>query len=136
MKSWQKYVMPVLVLVLAGIVAHDRIFVGRGDRVGPEPKVGVDAAALGRAHGPVVVRALADAWEAAALSVEGGGSVAEAASLLQDRWRTARVEAFTAKVAPEFAKVLPEGTEPQSPEQRAAVVSLWRDFARGLGGKR
>jgi hypothetical protein len=76
----------------------------------------------------------ADAWLAAAKTLEEGKPIAEAQKTLQDAWKAARVKAFSEDVAPVFAVVLPEGTEPTSPDKRAQVIDLWRSFAKGLKG--
>ena len=132
MKQWKSWIMPSLVVVLAGVVAHDRLIAGRP----AAPSTSVNGAALGRAYAPLVVSSLSDAWLAAAQTVGDGKSVAEAQKTLQETWQAARVKAFTANVAPGFAKVLAEGAEPKNTEERDAVVKLWRDFARGLKGGR
>jgi hypothetical protein len=87
---------------------------------------------LGRAYAPRFLASYGDAWLAAARALEEGKTVAEAQQALQETWRHARTKAFGDHVAPGFAAVLGEGTEPGTPEQRARVVAFWRSFARGL----
>jgi hypothetical protein len=102
----------------------------------PAPVAAADGVALGRSYAPVLASTYGDGWTAAADSLEKGGAVGDAQKALQDTWRDARERAFAARVTPAFARVLPEGAEPSTPEKRAEVVKLWRDFARGLkGGK-
>lgn len=132
MKNWKALIMPALLVVLAGIVAHDRLLVGRGV---PQPAA-IDGKALGRVYGPIVLASLSDAWLVAAQTISDGKSTAEAQKALQDSWQAARVKAFTANVAPQFSKVLAEGAEPTTPAEREAVAKLWRDFAKGLKGGR
>ena len=88
--------------------------------------------------GPHVVQfaTLSEAWDAAADALVQGKTVAEAQATLQQTWKAARAKAFVASVAPEFAKVLPEGAEPKDDAQRAQVVALWKAFATGLKGGR
>jgi hypothetical protein len=123
---------PLAVLILAGVVAYDHF----APKSAPAPST-VDGQALGLGFAPTLASSLGDAWLIAADALESGKSVGEAQKALQDAWKEARVKAFAAKVAPEFALVLSEGTEPTAPAKRAEVVKLWRDFASGLkGGKR
>ncbi len=123
---------PMAVLLLAGVVVHDHLE-GNGP-LGPESAV--NGKLLGRSFAPTVASNLGDAWLAAANALEQGKTVPEAQAALQLAWQDARVKAFSAKVAPEFIKVLPEGQEPNTPAARAEVVKLWRDFAAGLKGGR
>jgi hypothetical protein len=128
----QSTLTPVAVLLIAGVLVHDHFQPGGP----PGPVAIVDGRALGRSYAPSVAANLGDAWLAAANALEQGKSVSEAQTALQTTWQDARVRAFSAKVAPEFRKVLPEGQEPASPAARAEVVKLWRDFAAGLKGGR
>lgn len=126
------FLTPTLVIVLCSIVAYDHFAVhqlGVGS-------VGVNGKALGRKFAGSVGSSLGDAWSAAAETLEQGKTVAEAQTVLQAHWQDARARMFAAEVSPEFARVLPEGSEPTSPIQRATVVKLWRDFAAGLKGGR
>ena len=102
----------------------------------PSPVPAVNGQVLGRAYAPLLLASYGDAWLAAAQTLEEGKSVAEAQKTLQDTWKDARVKAFTDHVAPSFGLILSEGAEPSTPEKRAQVVELWRDFARGLKGDR
>ena len=92
----------------------------------------VDGAALGGDYAGVLAATYADGWIVAADTLEKGGSVAVAQKALQDSWAASRVKSFRARVAPEFARVLAEGTEPEGPASRARVAALWRSFASGL----
>ena len=123
---------PLAVLILAGIVAYDHLE-GRGPAA---PRPLVNGKALGRSFAPTVSSCLGDAWLAAANALEQGKDISEAQAALQSAWQDSRIKAFSAKVAPEFVKVLPEGLEPTDPSKRAEVVQLWRDFAAGLKGGR
>jgi hypothetical protein len=128
----QTILTPLALLLLAGVVVHDHF-----EADGPSgPRSTVNGKALGRSFAPTVASNLGDAWLAAASTLEQGKTMSEAQVALQQAWQDARIKAFTAKVAPEFIKVLPEGQEPTNPAERAEVVRLWRDFASGLKGGR
>jgi hypothetical protein len=96
----------------------------------------VDGAQLGKAYARSVVASLSESWNAAADTLAQGKSMAEAQETLQQTWQELRVKDFVAGVAPDFAQVLAEGSEPRDDAQRAEVVALWRAFARGLKGGR
>ena len=85
----------------------------------PQPAVN---GRLGRAFARVAASTLADAWIAAADALTQGKTMAEAQAALQQNWQAARAKAFVATVAPEFAKVIAEATEPKDAAQRAEVV--------------
>ncbi len=128
----QSILTPLALLLLAGVVVHDHF-----ESVAPSgPRTTVNGKALGRSFAPTVASNLGDAWLAAADAIEQGKTISEAQAALQLAWQDARIKSFTAKVAPEFMKVLPEGQEPTNPAERAEVVKLWRDFAAGLKGGR
>ena len=78
--------------------------------------------------------AAAAGYESAATALEAGRSVKDALAEGARTTEQLRREAFARLVAPEFARVLPEGTEPVDPAQRAQVISLWRRFANDLRG--
>jgi hypothetical protein len=126
----QTVLTPLVVLMIGGVVAYDHF----SPRVPPAPTEAVDGKALGRAYAPVVASCLSEGWFAAADALEQGKSVPEAQAALHSAWQSARTRDFSARVVPEFARVLPEGTEPTDPARRAEVVRLWRDFASGLKG--
>ena len=130
MKTLKDLLTPLAVLVLAGVVGFDHL--AHRQAPTPPPVPTVNGQALGRAYAPLLLASYSDAWLAAAQTLEDGKPVAEAQKTLQDTWKDARVKAFTNHVGSSFARVLPEGAEPTTPEQRAEVVKLWRDFARGL----
>jgi hypothetical protein len=94
-----------------------------------------DGAALGRAYAPALVFTYADAWLAAADALDEGGSVTAAQKTLQEHWAAARLREFRARVEPGLSRVLPEGTEPTTKEQRAKISAFWRSFASGLKSK-
>lgn len=123
---------PLAILLLAGVVVYDHV----SGRPGPAPAPTVNGLALGKAYAPVLLTTYADSWLAAAKTLEEGKPVAEAQKTLQETWKEARIKAFTAEVAPGFAVVLPEGTEPANAAKRAQVAELWRAFAKGLRGGR
>lgn len=129
----REFLTPLMVLALAGVVAHDHLVPHGAAVVTP---AAVDGKAVGRKFAGSVAVAFGDAWAAAADALEAGKSMADAQSCLQAKWRAARADAFAAQVTPEFAKVLGEGAEPADHAGRAAVVKLWRDFAAGLKGGR
>jgi hypothetical protein len=130
MKTIKDILTPLAVLVLAGVVAFEHL--AHRQAPTPPPVPTVNGQALGRAYAPMLLASYSDAWLAAAKALEEGKPVAEAQKALQEAWKDARVKAFTNHVGSSFARVLPEGAEPTTPEQRAEVVKLWRDFARGL----
>ncbi len=125
------YLTPLLVLVVAGVVAYDHLMPheGGGETV-------VNGKLLGRQFAKVIAASFGDAWQTAAETLEAGKPMADAQASLQTKWQDGRSRAFAAQVAPVFSKVLAEGVEPTDPTQRAAVVKLWRDFATGLKGGR
>jgi hypothetical protein len=127
------YLMPFLVIAAAGLMIHDHF---ARPLPGPGPvDPTVNGAALGQNYAPMVINTLADGWELAAKTMDEGKPVSECAKALQASWKPAREKAFTTEVAPGFAFVLPEGTEPASPAKRAQVAALWRSFAAGLRAK-
>lgn len=136
MKNLKDALTPMLLLVLVATSLYDRIAPRPAPAPSPAPTPAVNGAALGKAYGPALLSTYADAWLAAAQAVEDGKAIAEAQKALQDSWKDARARAFTAQVSPGFALVLPEGTEPSSPDKRAQVAELWRSFAKGLKGGR
>jgi hypothetical protein len=132
----------ILLLVLIGSVCFLGYQVGHLVAVPPAPAspaapaAAVDAASLGRAYVPILGATYGEAWQAAGKAVADGGTIADAQKVVQDTWRDARERAFAAKVTPAFARVLPEGAEPATPEKRAEVARMFHDFGAGLkGGK-
>lgn len=126
------YLTPIMVLAIGGVVAYDH-FVPREAPSNPET---VNGHSLGQKFAKTMAPTFADGWLAAANALEQGKSMADAQAALQTTWQTARSQSFAQQVGPDFNRVLPEGAEPTDPTQRAAVVRLWRDFARGLKGGR
>jgi hypothetical protein len=125
-------IIPVAIVIISGDLHHGRV----STRPVAAKGAAVDGMALGKAFAPVLASVYADAWMAAAGDLEQGTSTVEAQKTLQKTWKDGRVKAFMTRVAPSFSIVLPEGSEPTSPEHRARVVALWRSFAGGLkGGK-
>jgi hypothetical protein len=135
----------ILLLVLIGAVCWMGYQVGRlaapaadVTPVAPvrPPAPAADAATLGKSYVPTLGATYGEAWQAASKAVAEGKSVADAQKVLQDTWRESRERAFAARVAPAFARVLPEGAEPATPEKRAEVARMFSDFGAGLkGGK-
>ena len=128
MRAFKDYGTPVSLLILSGVVLFDHVSL----LAMPRPEPAINAQVLGRAYAPSLVNSYADGWVAAAKTLEEGKSVAEAQKALQETWREARLQAFRTEVAPVFAIVLPEGTEPADATKRAQVAILWRAFAKGL----
>jgi hypothetical protein len=128
MKTLKEILTPASILILAGVVLFDHLAPYRV----PAPAPVIDGVVLGKAYAPVLLSTYGDAWQAAAKTLEEGKPVAEAQKTLQETWKDARVKAFKTHVASSFALVLPEGTEPTTPEKRSQVVKLWRTFAQGL----
>lgn len=101
---------------------------------GPAPTPTVDAVTLGKTFAPKLAASLADGFETAATMIAAGTSVKEADESLKVKFQASRNDAFKTMVAPEFAKVLPEGQEPKDPATREAAAKIHRDFASGLRG--
>ena len=143
MRDRKRLAIILLGTALAGMLAFEISTRWPGASAGPSPEnfasiasAESEGAKLGRAYGPTVVAGLADAWVAAADAVAAGKTIAEAQTILQDRWSASRQGAFTKIVAPTFAKVIAEGSEPTDDAHRAVVAATLRGFARGLrGGK-
>ncbi len=129
MRLLKDFLTPITVLILAGVVAYDRVTPRTTFQAGPPA---VNGEALGQAYAPVLAAGYADAWVAAADALEKGASVGESQKTLQTAWKDARVKGFRKDVLPGFAVVLPEGTEPNDAAKRAQVADLWRSFAKGL----
>lgn len=128
----REYLTPLCVVALAAVVAYDHLAAPRS----PAAPAALDGRALGHSFAATVAPDLAVGWAAAADAIEQNKPMADAQAALQSAWQAARIKSFSARVAPGFALVLPEGTEPTDPAKRAEVVKLWRDFAAGLkGGK-
>jgi hypothetical protein len=134
MKTLKETLAPASILILAGVALFDHVAPYWVPAHAPEHSI--DGVALGKAYAPVLLSTYGDAWQAAAKTLEEGKPVAEAQKTLQETWKDARVKAFKDHIASSFALVLPEGTEPTTPEKRAQVVKLWRAFAQGLKGGR
>ena len=128
MRALRDYATPVSVLILAGVMLFDHFT----QPTIPAPAPTLDGQSLGKAYAPALVTTYADAWIAAAQSLEEGKSVADSQKALQDAWKDGRTKAFKAKVEPSLAQILPAGQEPSDPAKRAQVAALWRAFASGL----
>jgi hypothetical protein len=128
----------IAIVALGLVVAYDLRSARIGAPPAPVPAAPPASAAevLGRSYASTLAATYADGWLAAARAIEDGETIAEAQTKLQAAWQESRTAAFRRDVVPAFSAVLPEGTEPETPEQRARVVSLWRDFAKGLKGGR
>lgn len=103
----------------------------------PPPPRTVNAATaevLGRGYAPALLVTYAEAWEAAAEAVVKGATVADAQTVHQNTWKASRTKAFRERLGTAFATVLPEGAEPETPEERRQVAEFWKAFARGLRG--
>ena len=136
MKTFKDWLTLGLAMALAAVVTFEVVTRMPHAAPSPSPAPVVDGVKLGKAYAPQVLSSLSDAWNAAADALAQGKSMAEAQAVLQQSWQSARAKAFTASVAPEFSRVLAEATEPRDAAQRAQVVSLWRDFAKGVKGGR
>ncbi len=135
MKFVREILTPFLLILLTGIVVYDHVLEWGGPGTPPSPDARVDGRKLGRGYAAALADTYADAWDAGAAALEQGKSVAAAQKTLVETWKRARASVFKTQVAPAMARVLPEGHEPGDPAVRAAVVKLWKDFARGLRGK-
>jgi hypothetical protein len=134
MRALKDYATPVSVLILASVLLYDHFALRIATPI--DPTMNVNGQVLGKAYSAALVASYADAWNAAATTLEQGKSVSEAQKTLQDTWKDGRTKAFKAKVEPGFAQVLPEGTEPGDAAKRSQVAQLWRAFAKGLTGAR
>jgi hypothetical protein len=134
MKTLKELLTPLSVLVFTVVAFIDHRI--QRPVPAPSPVPAVTGQVLGRTYAPLLLSGYSDAWLAAAQTLEDGKSVAEAQQTLQETWKDVRVKTFSNHVAPSFGLVLAEGAEPSTPEQRARVVKLWRDFASGLRGDR
>jgi hypothetical protein len=134
MRALKDYATPVSVLILAAVMLYDHF--APTITAPTDPTVNVNGQALGKAYSAALLASYADAWNAAATTLEEGKSVSEAQKTLQDTWKDGRTKAFRAKVEPGFAQVLPEGAEPGDTAKRTQVAQLWRAFAKGLTGAR
>lgn len=94
-------------------------------------------ASLGRAHAPRILAAEAIAYESAATDLEAGKPFSAAFASIPEVRAKARTDSFARYVAPDFAKLLPDGKADAeiTTAERSAVVSAWRGFAKGLRGK-
>ena len=135
MKFIREYLTAFLLVVLTGTVVFDHVLAWNGPGTTPSRGPRVDGRILGRGYAAALAGTYADAWDAGATVLEQGKSVGEAQKTLVDTWKSARANAFGSQIAPAMQRVLPEGVEPDDPAVRAAVVKLWKDFARGLRGK-
>ena len=121
---------PVMILLLSVVLLYDRLKTEVLIQADPSSS----ALDLGKSYGPVLVATYSDAWIAASKAFEDGKSVAEAQEVLQSTWKEERIKAFRARIQSRMSLILPEGTEPSTPEQRSQVVKFWRNFAIGLKG--
>lgn len=125
----------VAIAVLAGALAW-QMWRGKAPSPtpGPSPTPTIDAVTLGKNFAPKLAASLADGFETAATMIAAGTSVTDADNSLKTKFMSSRNDAFESVVAPEFAKVLPEGQEPKDAATREAFAKIHRDFASGLRG--
>ena len=131
MRAIKDYATPISVLIMAGVMLYDHLAPTNVTPVVPVDPT-VNGQTLGKEYGTALLASYADAWNAAATTLESGKTVAEAQKSLQDTWQEGRSKAFQAKVAPAFSQILPAGTEPADATKRTQVAQLWRAFATGL----
>jgi hypothetical protein len=94
--------------------------------------------ALGRDYLPELGRAYAAAWNEGALALDSGQPVALALTVVGQSWENARVRLFDRLMAPELARIVPDG-QPEAHISRAsrqALARAWRDLALGLSSPR
>ncbi len=96
----------------------------------PAPETEIEKAA--RAYAQGILEATAQGWEAAALELEKTATVRDALAKGAQVQYEQRLQSLRKNVTPVFNRVLPEGQEPTTPEQRAAAVKAYRDLATGL----
>ena len=132
-RIFRDFVNPAIVLILTGVIVFEHFYAIPATI---NSNLLVNGRILGHQFKGPVASSFGDAWAEAATILEQGRTVGDAQAALQKHWQTERAKAFATLVAPEFSKVLPEGTEPATSAQRAEVVRLWRDFAVGLKGGR
>ena len=132
-KSLRDILLTALLLIAGASVVQDRLT--NDHAAAASPRV-INAAALGKSYRFMLATTYADGWVAAAKALEDGKTIQEAQQMLQDTWKKSRNETFRTQLRPSFTKILPEGTEPASAEQRTRVATFWRSFAAGLRGTR
>jgi hypothetical protein len=100
----------------------------------PTPAPTTDWNAVGKAYLPALGSAYASAWEQGAAGLEAGQGIDVSLGVVASQWASGRTKLFGELVAPEFEKVIPEGTADAdiSPVQRAALAEAWRAFAASL----
>ncbi len=98
---------------------------------GPAP---TPAAAAGKAYRAAMGRAYSSAWGVGANALEAGKGMDAALQAVSAAWALGRADQFEQAVAPIFRAIVPDATADKdiTADQRAALVSAWRDFAKGL----
>ena len=132
-KSLRDILLTALLLIVGASIVQDRLTNDHAAAASPRE---INAVALGKSYRFMLASTYAEGWVAAAKALEDGKTIQEAQQVLQDTWKEARNEAFRTRLRPSFTKILPEGTEPVSAEQRTRVATFWRSFAAGLRGTR
>jgi hypothetical protein len=117
--------------VLTALVAWQTFFRASGATPPPPSSPTFDAVAAGRAYGGDLAHTYADALNAAAQAIRGGGSLAEAQTKLKADWAAAYTKAFAARCGAALVAIVPEGQEPSTPAQRQAFAALLEQIARG-----
>lgn len=121
-------------LIASLAFAYSQVFMGPH---APRPNPAIDAVGLGREFSPKLATCLADGFEAGASVLESPeGSVAAAIEKQKAVFADNRAAAFEKSVGPAFALLVPDGKEPEARSGRVELAQAWRDFARGLRGKR
>jgi hypothetical protein len=129
------FLKPVLLLLLlacvfAGGVAS-RGCLPSSPTPSPAPGPASTFQELGRAYGPALASAYADAWAGFATQIAAGLTVDQALTALETDWKARRQGLFEARLTPALEKIVPGGKDPTT-EQRAALATAARDLAAGL----
>lgn len=120
----------VIVVVSASVGAF---LAGRRSSEPASPAV-ERVSAIGRTYPRELGNVYAEAWIKGAEALDAGLAVPDSLDVVAREWSAGRIALFDREVAPEFSKVIPEGTPEGeiSAADKAALASLWRAFAAGL----
>jgi hypothetical protein len=96
----------------------------------PAPPV-FNAITNGRAYGAELAHTYADALEAAAKTIRGGGTLADAQTKLKADWTSSHEKTFATRFGQAVTTLVAEGKEPETPSQRDAFANLLEGIAKG-----
>lgn len=123
----------LLTLILLGAVGY-LIYLNHNS--GPN-RVTTDFVALGKEYRSDVATTCGQAWIDGSKQLAGGSKVSDALEAVNQAWTKGRTDLFTAKVAPKFSAIVPEGADEATinPIQRSALANAWEEFGKGVQGK-